>query len=555
MKRLYLAAVSVVALSMAACDPAVEEVDNDAVQLTESQLDSRVIITQTGKTEVFSFTTSPSTYVDILFADDNSLLASGISGTFKVPVFAQGNIKIQTLNTNGEITEASKSFSVEEWELTDVLKTVLNNDFDKGAVWTWDTEFDNGAVWGNAGYQAGSFDGKSINGKWWGATNNDFPGQLNHSNTGVLTGEEDADAYMVFNRNKLEKYDASGKLLNSGTFSTDNKKNVIGTDFGYLNTSEGAILWPFKINGGGYRPTRFEIAWLSDKQLQLIYADEGTGGWSECTWWAFKKQGVSTANPADYKQFEDDKYAFLDANNDTIVDKITAVSDGKLSFSYVALDNGFVFKAQTIESSNSLKVPDGTTFVDITPANADVYEIVGKDTTAKTQTGTATFDALDAGSRYDVTVTYDSEKKKYKVYYTEFDKTTTSLSVVAVSDKEIFVDEQKKAAKDTSYAGEKSVSGSITTYTFKDITFKEGGNQFYLFNLKDEAKYSEAYDFSDIIMLKGDDKVFEAGSVVDGIKLIKLASSVKDPVTIVVSIYEQADGTKAVYMSAIGASK
>jgi hypothetical protein len=27
---------------------------------------------------------------------------------------------------------------------------------------------------------------------------------------------------------------------------------------------------------------------LSSTHMKLIYADEGTGGWSEATWWAFK---------------------------------------------------------------------------------------------------------------------------------------------------------------------------------------------------------------------------------------------------------------------------
>ena len=289
MKKIYFAAASLIAMSMMACDPAVEEIDNDAINLTDSQLDSRVIVTQEGNSDKFSFTTSPSTYVQIRFADDKSLLASGMKGTFSVPVFAQGNIKVQTLNTNGKTTEAAKNFKVETWEVTDVLKTILGNNFETGKQWTWDTELnEDGGCWGNAGYQAGAFDGNSINGKWWGCPNDGFSGQLNHSNTGQLTGEEDAGAYMVFNKNQLLKYDASGKLLNTGTFSVDGKANNIGSDFGFLNTSEGAILWPFMINGGGYMPTTFEIAFLSDKRLQLVYAKDGTGSWSECTWWAFK---------------------------------------------------------------------------------------------------------------------------------------------------------------------------------------------------------------------------------------------------------------------------
>lgn len=289
MKKIYFAAVSLVAMSMMACDPAVEEIDSTPVQLTESQLAERVIVTQEGKSDLFSYTTNPATYVQIRYADDNSLLAAGTAGTFRVPVFSQGNFKVLTLNTVGKAVESSKSYPVEEWEVTDVLKTIIGNDFENGKAWTWDTELNaDGGCWGNAGYQAGAFDGNSINGQWWGCPNDGFSGQLKHSNTGVLTGEEEAGAYLVFNKNQLMKYDASGKLLNTGTFSVDGKANNIGSEFGYLNTSEGALLWPFMINGGGFMPTTFEIAFLSDKRLQLVYAKDGTGSWGECTWWAFK---------------------------------------------------------------------------------------------------------------------------------------------------------------------------------------------------------------------------------------------------------------------------
>jgi hypothetical protein len=289
MKKLYFAAASLIAMSMMACDPAVEEIDNHPIQLTDAQLDSRVIVTQEGTSDVFTFTTSPSTYVQIRHADDNSLLASGMAGKFQVPVFSQGNLKVQTLNTNGNMIETSKSFRVESWEVTDVLKTILGNNFETDKQWTWDTGINaDGGCWGNAGYQAGAFDGNSINGQWWGCPNDGFSGQLQHSNTGKLTGEEEAGAYLVFNKNQVLKYDAKGNLLNTGSFSVDGKANNIGSEFGYLNTSEGAILWPFMINGGGYMPTSFEIAYLTDKKLQLVYAKEGTGSWGECTWWAFK---------------------------------------------------------------------------------------------------------------------------------------------------------------------------------------------------------------------------------------------------------------------------
>ena len=57
-----------------------------------------------------------------------------------------------------------------------------------------------------------------------------------------------------------------------------------------LLTLSGSILFPFQINGGGTKPTEFEILKATEDQLQLIYAAPGTAGWGEATWWAFKKK-------------------------------------------------------------------------------------------------------------------------------------------------------------------------------------------------------------------------------------------------------------------------
>lgn len=61
----------------------------------------------------------------------------------------------------------------------------------------------------------------------------------------------------------------------------------------------GSILWLFLINANKYsspnvKPTEFEILQLDSDHMKLIYpigAETGTaGGWSEATWWAFKKK-------------------------------------------------------------------------------------------------------------------------------------------------------------------------------------------------------------------------------------------------------------------------
>ena len=166
--------------------------------------------------------------------------------------------------------------------------------------WTWDTEFrDDGAVWGNTGYTAGT-NGSWSGGIWWGSTPEGLTDQLGHSNTGEATGEESADAYMTFDysSNTINTYDANGSVIRSGAWSFSNwgmgeytQAGVDGTEayaMGTLSTDAGSILFPFMINGGGVTVGDFEIVLFTADQLQLVYAPDGTGNWSEATWWAFK---------------------------------------------------------------------------------------------------------------------------------------------------------------------------------------------------------------------------------------------------------------------------
>jgi hypothetical protein len=100
---------------------------------------------------------------------------------------------------------------------------------------------------------------------------------------------------------KVKSYNADGAEIRSGNFEIqewgDGEKTVASVDgsqtawaYGKLATDAGSILWPFKINGGGEKPTSFEIMQLDADHLRLIYAAPGTGGWGEATWWAFKKK-------------------------------------------------------------------------------------------------------------------------------------------------------------------------------------------------------------------------------------------------------------------------
>jgi hypothetical protein len=179
-------------------------------------------------------------------------------------------------------------------------------------AWTWDTEFrSDGGAWGNLGYAPGDGDSfcKDGNGIWWGCPPSDLTGQLNHSDSNVATGEEDPNAYMTFDwkTGSVKSYDASGKEIRSGKFTimdwAGGKRTQPSADgsqpnwaYGNLFTDAGSILFPFQINNHNEghdntnKPTKFEIMQLDEDHLKLIYPQANTGGWTEATWWAFKKK-------------------------------------------------------------------------------------------------------------------------------------------------------------------------------------------------------------------------------------------------------------------------
>ena len=161
--------------------------------------------------------------------------------------------------------------------------------------WTWDNSV-TGAVWGNMGYCGGkgSDVGLTGNGQWWGCTSEeDFAGQTQHSG-GSLHGDESFDAYFTLSADGIiTRVAGNGTTINSGTFHfvpNDEYKPDSWTQ-AQLNTTAGTILWPYEINSGGNMPTVFDVVYLTNDKMTLVYPDKGefnVGSWGEASFWHFK---------------------------------------------------------------------------------------------------------------------------------------------------------------------------------------------------------------------------------------------------------------------------
>ena len=160
--------------------------------------------------------------------------------------------------------------------------------------WTWDYDGTN-TVWGNMGYcgGAGSEVGINHNGQWWGVTNEEeFMGQLGHTEDGAAHGDESMDAYFTLTgEGTITRHAGDGSVIKSGSFEID---TTVANDWkvANLNTTAGTILFPYEINSGGNMPTSFEMVYLTGSKMCLVYPDGGdfstNGSWAEATYWHFK---------------------------------------------------------------------------------------------------------------------------------------------------------------------------------------------------------------------------------------------------------------------------
>lgn len=204
------------------------------------------------------------------------------------------------INQDGQEVVASRDFTLDVAQALDPsVKILVSNKGHK--KWKWmPTSTNGGAVWGNGGGMGEQDGSANISGAWWGCGVNDgdcpdkFSGQTNHAGSRYeeIKGQCDLLSYMVFDEDgSITTYSPDGTEITKGTFSIkdyDNNKVINETTHsrGTLETSEGAILWPFAINTGGTQPTSFQIGYLDTSRMILIYKNGADDG-AECTWWSF----------------------------------------------------------------------------------------------------------------------------------------------------------------------------------------------------------------------------------------------------------------------------
>lgn len=313
-----------VAALLTACNPAEDSYSNNAKNVADSELASRVTFVQSDENgnpqadgNYFTFTTNPATIVTIYTLrpdeSENILSQGSASGSFKYAPSRgsdpQQTIYVRAMNADGSTVEATKTVTVfVPGELEPAIKLLASNDYGS-KVWKWDTSI-TGSVWGNMGYCGGSGAdvGLAGNGQWWGIIANDgtedgsdFAHQLDHSEGGVNHGDGDLDAYMVISEDGLiQCFDKNGELIREGAYKVFNYDTSDPGAWKVGDLQTDAILWPWVINTGAKKPSEvdwgtgmYEICYLTSDKMTLVYpgkdaAAGGLGSWKEATYWHFK---------------------------------------------------------------------------------------------------------------------------------------------------------------------------------------------------------------------------------------------------------------------------
>ena len=310
---------SVALVIFTACDPVKDDKDFDVTRITAEQLLNGATFSQysdeacttpadNGNFIKFNCPNVSALTIFYIKSDGSEIvLSSGKSGGVFKFVPKRGSDPTQTVyfryvNQDGEEVVGSKEFTLAvAADLDPEIKYLASNNGVK--KWKWDISVNGGQAWGNLAYAMGpgaEFAESAAN-QWWGTTPdmlwyNGEGGQYGHTDGDTSkAGEGDINAYMTFDEDGfINTYDANGSLLRSATYTVSNytpSRHEVGGNpwhLGTLTTSEPAVMYPFKINGGGTTVTEFEILGLSDDQLVLVYPGTSEpGSWSEATFWRF----------------------------------------------------------------------------------------------------------------------------------------------------------------------------------------------------------------------------------------------------------------------------
>lgn len=260
----YSIVIPLFAMLLTACDPTIEEEGSIAANITETDLQARVALTQTtaGQNK-FTFSTNPTLTVQVL-DQDGAILATGTEGSIigTPPLTA---LTVRAMNQDGSIVSYSQNVTISEYvDVPSIYKQLFGPEYTT-RTWTWDTEATN--YWGNGGYMSDSAPG------WW-----KIPEQADLNEQCIAKGYPD---------DTLEKgwmkFTLGGKMVEmsrgeNGTISWDlSAVAKEGWDIGTLSFSGTNPLLGVQPNSGDAPEYNYHILVSDENHLYLCAPEAGAG--------------------------------------------------------------------------------------------------------------------------------------------------------------------------------------------------------------------------------------------------------------------------------------
>ena len=306
-------------------------------------------------------------------------------------------------------------------------------------VWMYDFEYPygNGGHTGNgAGFDSDSY--YPFDGFWWGVNNADeLVDQIDYLTGGIAYGDESDQAYMVFSDNStVSTYTPAGTIIRSGNFEVldYDPDRSSGWELGKLVTSEPATLFPWQVNGSGNSVTEFDIMYLTDEEMALVYTGGAeSGSWNEITYWRFISEesvkekewfltgdfnGWISDNQSYMMTYEDGWYVYYGFTTDDTQMKVTQAGwEDCRGGAYAGANK----KTSLNTDSDNLIVPSGKYDVYLNLAATEIYFMTpgfkpGEAVYDRSQDGNcivvASQDMVDAAWDSQFWITFDQELKE-----------------------------------------------------------------------------------------------------------------------------------------------
>lgn len=273
-KKIYVA-IALIAGMMVSCDPITESDPGMSPNLTETDLQARVTLTQTvaGQNK-FTFATNPTLTVQVL-DQDGAILATGTEGSIigTPPLTA---LTVRTMNQDGSIASFTNEVAITEYvDVPSIYKQLFGPEYDT-RTWVWDTEATDG-VWGNGQY------GTNVGPGWWVVQATDFDAQA------IDKGYPDDTIDKGWMRFTLSGKKVETSRGESGTISWDLSSILKdGYDIGTLTFSGTIPLLGIQVNDGNSKQYEYHILQTDDNHLRLCAPRPGNGDGGEAFFWNFK---------------------------------------------------------------------------------------------------------------------------------------------------------------------------------------------------------------------------------------------------------------------------